>query len=647
MGRVFLAEDPDIQRKVAIKTIQVFSNLPESERAEARERFTREARSAGKLLHPGIVTLFDVGEHKGIPYLAMELVKGDALDHHCRKEALLPVATVLDIIGQVAQALGYAHSEGIVHRDIKPSNLMLVGGRTVKIMDFGLAKAPAAHLTSDGTLMGTPGYMAPEQIRGGTIDGRSDLFALGCVLFEMLTGKKAFDGDTISAVVYRVVHDDPPDLSKYQERVTPEMEQILKKALSKDPDQRFPDGAAFAAALSAMDAAAPSATQPVDARAATGQTPTRTDEKVELPPAVRGRTKRKSPSALVPILIVLLLGLAGAGYAFRKEIVDLYNGKPFSELFGSTAGPPADEATPEPPVAVPPSGSGLLTAMVRTDPAGLPVLLNGEAVEGNQVEFPAAGPFGTLSASQECRSVQYVLDPRDGGQEVVLVLDPLHLNLIIPAPVDGTVIRLNGGQGLPAPADIKLDLCMENIIEFDSAGYHKATRTVAAGSTPLEARTAISGVTLEPVPLGIVELPTASYPLVVRVDGTRAAKGVDSLELPEGEHKIRLTNERYWIDVTAKVTVVGGETRTPFSALPRLAELTVLAYPPNCKVYLAHRSGGKWRYVENTPLSGYKIASGSYRIRVELINTGAVKDQELKLNAGPNPPVRVSFGGQQ
>jgi len=623
MGRVFLAEDPEIQRKVAIKTIQVFSNIPESERAEARERFTREARSAGKLLHPGIVTLFDVGEHKGIPYLAMEFVEGVALDHYCRKEALLPVATVLDIIGQVAHALAYAHGEGIVHRDIKPANLMLVGGRTVKIMDFGLAKAPAAHLTSDGTLLGTPGYMSPEQIRGGSIDGRSDLFALGCVLLEMLTGRKAFDGDTISAVVYRVVHDDPPDLSEYRDRVSPQMEQFLQKALSKEPEGRFPDGVAFAAALSGGATPAHSATQPVES-----------PDKVQLPPPVHQRRTRKSSSRLLPILLLLLVGLAAAGYVFRQEIVDLYNDMS------------VEEPTPEPPVAVVPSGGDRITATVRTDPAGLPVLLNGEMLEGNQVEFSVAGPFGTLSASQECRSVQYVLDARDAGQEVVLVLDPLRLNLILPAPVEGTVIRLNGGSGLPAPADIDLDLCQENIVEFHANRYFSVIRTIPAGATPLEARSAISGVSLEPLPLGIVELPTASYPLVVRVDGMRAAEGIDSLELSEGDHTVRLTNERYWIDVTAKVQVVGGETSTPFATLPRLAELTVLAYPPNCKVYLAHRSGGKWRYVENTPLNDYKIAAGRYRIRVELINTGAVRDQELELNAGPNPPVRVSFGGR-
>ena len=139
MGRVFLAFDPTIERRVAIKTIQIFASLPEAERAQSRERFLREARSAGKLLHPGIVTIFDVGEADGVPYLAMEFVEGQTLDAVCREEALLPVPAVVELVAAAAEALGFAHEHGIVHRDIKPANLMRVGDRAVKNMDFGLA----------------------------------------------------------------------------------------------------------------------------------------------------------------------------------------------------------------------------------------------------------------------------------------------------------------------------------------------------------------------------------------------------------------------------------------------------------------------------------------------------------------------------
>ena len=195
MGRVFLAHDPEIDRSVAVKTIQIFSALPEHERAEARERFLREARSAGKLMHPGIVTLFDVGETEGLLYLAMEYVEGTTLDHFCVAENLLPVRSVVELVAGAADALDYAHHAGIVHRDIKPANLMRSGEQSVKIMDFGLALPAAGSLTQESVLRGTPSYMSPEQIRGATLDGRSDLFSLGVVLYELLTGERPFAGD--------------------------------------------------------------------------------------------------------------------------------------------------------------------------------------------------------------------------------------------------------------------------------------------------------------------------------------------------------------------------------------------------------------------------------------------------------------------
>jgi len=469
MGRVFLAEDPEIQRRVAIKTIQVFSALPEADRAEARERFTREARSAGKLLHPGIVTIFDVGDHKGIPYLAMELVEGESLDRFCRPDHLLPVATVLDVIRQAAEALSYAHREGVVHRDIKPANLMLVDGSRIKIMDFGLARAPATRMTSAGVLMGTPGYMSPEQIRGGSVDGRSDLFALACVLFELLTGRKPFDGDSISTVVYQVVHEDPPDLSLYRARVSPEMEAFLRKAMAKETDDRFPDGEAFLEALSRAGTPPENGADRSQAPEGSGDDSQATSDEVTgdltLPPPVHARRKPKSSFSFGLVLIFLLIGLALAGYVFRMELLDLYRGKPFSELFGGGEEP----GTPPPPV-VPQVEPGR-AATVRTEPAGLLVLLNETPMEGNIVEFPDEGSPGTLSASLGCRKAEYPLSEGDIGQEVVLVLDPLDLQLEVPAPVEGARLSLNGGKAVPAPSELELDLCQENVVEFRAAHF--------------------------------------------------------------------------------------------------------------------------------------------------------------------------------
>ena len=250
MGRVYLAHDPAIDRKVALKTIHLPQGLPAAERAEAEARFHREIQAAGRLSHPHIVTIYDVGHDEGAgTFVAMEYVEGRTLEAAIG-DGNLPDPRIIASVGcQAADALAYAHRNGIVHRDIKPANLILVGGRSVKIADFGLAKPAESNLTTDGTLLGTPFYMSPEQIEGRAVDGRSDLFSLAVVVYELLTGKRPFRGDSVSTVVYRILHEPPvePDLSRLPDSSS--IKTFLARALSKDPARRYPDGDAFARAL--------------------------------------------------------------------------------------------------------------------------------------------------------------------------------------------------------------------------------------------------------------------------------------------------------------------------------------------------------------------------------------------------------------
>jgi serine/threonine-protein kinase len=203
MGTVYLGRDPSIQRQVAIKTLN-YSEIAADELAEVKARFFREAEAAGKLSHPNIVTIYDVGEDHDMAYIAMELLNGQDLTHCCQKGQLLPLKRVINIISLVAGALGYAHDRQVVHRDIKPANIMLMKNDQVKVADFGIARVMSSSKTHTGVIFGTPNYMSPEQVAGKKVDGRSDLFSLGIVLYEMLTGKKPFTGDSMSALLYAV-----------------------------------------------------------------------------------------------------------------------------------------------------------------------------------------------------------------------------------------------------------------------------------------------------------------------------------------------------------------------------------------------------------------------------------------------------------
>ncbi len=241
MGIVFLARDPLISRLVALKTFHLGSEVGEAERYQYRARFLREAQSCGILNHPNIVTIHDVVEldESGSAFLAMEYVRGTNLKRVLQQAGKPDAHFVVGVISQIAAALDYAHSKGVIHRDIKPANILLTDENHVKITDFGIARFNTSNLTHDGQLLGTPNYMSPEQIRGGDLDSRADLFALGVVVYEMLTRQKPFHGESLTTVTHRIVYGsfDPPE--EYMDDVSPELLGLLEKAMAKDPADRY------------------------------------------------------------------------------------------------------------------------------------------------------------------------------------------------------------------------------------------------------------------------------------------------------------------------------------------------------------------------------------------------------------------------
>ncbi len=252
MGVVYLAKDPSIGRLVAIKTIRAQAgDEDDSESREFRERFMREAQTAGILSHPNIVTIYDVGEDKdsGVSFIAMEYIEGKTIKAMLVEKANFAPDQIADIIGQVGEALDYAHRKGIIHRDIKPANIMITTDGKVKITDFGIAKVASSNLTTTGQFLGTPNYMSPEQVTGAPVDGRSDIFSLGVVLYEMLSRRKPFSGENLTTISYKIVHENYAPLADGTKNVPEEFDTILSKALSKDPWNRFQRGKDFALAL--------------------------------------------------------------------------------------------------------------------------------------------------------------------------------------------------------------------------------------------------------------------------------------------------------------------------------------------------------------------------------------------------------------
>jgi serine/threonine-protein kinase len=335
MGSVFRARDPSMDRIVALKTI-LSAALASEQGAEYRQRFFREARAAGALAHPGIVPVFDVGEHEGVPFLVMEFVNGQTLDHAMKKGERLSLDRVCEIGQQIAEALGYAHRNGVIHRDIKPANILLTspesyGFERPRITDFGVAKLTAGEITTTGQMLGTPAFMPPEQFTGATIDGRTDLFSLGVILYWMATGEQPFPGETMTTVSYKIVNTEPVPPAKLNPAIPAALEGVILKCLEKNPANRYQTGEDLAQALtlirvspqaSGLQATAPlvkGTGRPSEETLDTGPglpqkpNPSTMDTALEKPPQAAAPAKKRG-ALLFGVAALLAVVAVGGGY---------------------------------------------------------------------------------------------------------------------------------------------------------------------------------------------------------------------------------------------------------------------------------------------------------------------------------------------
>jgi serine/threonine-protein kinase len=248
MGVVYLGKDPKIGRVVAIKTMALADEFEPDELEEVKERFFREAETAGRLNHPNIVTMYDAGEEHDLAFIAMEFLKGRDLAPYTKPDNLLPLLKVMDIVAKTAEALDYAHTQNVVHRDIKPANIMYeLETGSVKVTDFGIARITDSSKTKTGMVLGTPSYMSPEQLAGKKVDGRSDLFSLGVMLYQMVTGQLPFKGDSMAALMYKIANEPHESVRVINPELPQCLSDIVDRMLDKDMEKRYPHGAEIAA----------------------------------------------------------------------------------------------------------------------------------------------------------------------------------------------------------------------------------------------------------------------------------------------------------------------------------------------------------------------------------------------------------------
>ncbi|HEX9800519.1 MAG TPA: serine/threonine-protein kinase [Thermoanaerobaculia bacterium] len=534
MGRVYRARDPHTDRTVALKVLDVEAGRSAEQAAQAHARFLREARAAGRLSHPGIVAVYDadIDSATGAPFLAMELVAGRSLAELLGERGLLPWSEAGAVAAAVADALDHAHARGVVHRDLKPANVLLADDGAVKVSDFGVAMLLDDSSTLTGTLRGTPSYMAPEQIRGEAVDGRSDLYSLGAVLYETLTGEAPFQADNLVGVAHQAVHDDPKPPSFACPDLPLELERVVLRAMAKRPAERFASGREMAAALRGF---AESGAPPIE-MAATVVLPRQASAPQPAPPPPT-RSRARTALGVAALAAVLAGALATALWLGRpRSAPDLSAGPPAAENPLPPAAAPVPLPLPAPAGAPEPAEARATAADTPTD-SPQPPAISSAAASPPPVPKPAKAATPAAAAPAEPLSSPAPAPtgaPAPPGAAIAAVPEPA-------AAAPTTTIELHFVNRIKAGA-----------LEVWIDGQR-------AWSTPLESpRNPLRRIGGEEL-IGFIEVPSGRREIEVRV--ANAAESIDARE-------------------TVSAELVAGETRLLRAVLPPMRSRLRLKWEP-------------------------------------------------------------------
>jgi hypothetical protein len=671
MGMVYRGLDEALEREVAVKILNAEGSLD----ADSRRRFEVEAKAAARLQHPNIVTVFELGEDRGLPFIAMEMLPGADLDALLRAGEEMPLTEKLDVVAQICRGLAYAHERGIVHRDIKPSNVRLLEDGTAKIMDFGIAKLGGTHLTKTGMMVGTVHYMSPEQVRGKPLDGRSDVFSAGVILYELLAGERPFRGEGATQVLYKIVNEEPPppDLAAFGV-LGPKLQSILSRALAKDPDARYPGAKALADELAAVLEEAHEAGHPTPALAAEALAAARD--------AARGGRGEEAVARLHG-LVVAHPGFLEARRALRAQLREQKQKREpaaagpagYPELEATFQAAPtrresatgllptvalSSAATPgEPPPAAPEprrrawlwAGGALLAigavaagvllrgggsavpvavhVQVRSQPIGATVLVDGRdsgVVTNGEIVVRAPAPdevvltFRKAGHRDETRRVRL---PLAAAEPVSVTLEAVASLVAVRTRPPGAAVTVDGERVAGVtPLEVVLDPKAEHRVTASLEGHAPREVRVEAGAAaePLD-------IALEPLaPAGTVTV-ASSYPLDVLWRGRLLVRGEVSprVSVPGGRQVLTLVSGSLFLraDVTIQVPP-GGEASI---AAPATGKLNVRAVPDNCEVFV------NGTFVDYPPILERPMAAGRHTIAFRWPD-GAKSEQAVEVKGG-------------
>lgn len=595
-GIVYLAEDPKIGRLVALKTISPEQGLTKEEEADYKAKIMQEAQSAGKLIHPNIVTIFDVFEFQQNTYIAMEYLDGLPLDKYLQKNKTIPAETIIDFMAQCLDGLSYAHKNKIIHRDLKPSNIMIVKDTLAKITDFGLAKRAGAPHSQEGFLVGTPHYMSPEQIDGKPLDGRSDIFSLGVILYELLTRNRPFEGETISQILKKILFDNPEPVLKFDASIPEQISKIVMKALEKDPNDRFQTAEEFALALKNYK----------DFHLSKNK---EKKPQLPLPPPKIEKTKYSVDWKIVSIAgasggIFTLLLIFGLQYFLSVD------SNPFS-----FKKPANEEILPTP-------------IEVKTDPPGAVLYF-----DGKKVQIPIISPNDKgkhkIVAKKGCLSAEVKVSSKTESP-LFLKLSPNPFQFKIDSDPQGAKILINGEEtDFRTPALIPRADCEKFTIGLQLEGYSEVSREISPSETE-SIFLSLSPKSLE----GKLKMSSASNSIKFYLNGKFLGKNGDLITLPEGEHTLRIVDDKLLGERETTVKINPKETTEIFAEDFKAGRIFIFGRPEeDGSVYVDGKLFGE------LPITGDKsLAVGKHKINV-VSSKGKKVSFEWKIKEGEQKKV--------
>jgi TonB family protein len=691
MGAVYKAFDPLIKRTLAIKTIRLDIPRQSPQYKSFIERFYHEARISGTLSHPNIVTLFDIGEEGGLPYLAMEYVEGETIASILERGLRFKPEKVIGLVSQVASAVDYAHTKGVIHRDIKPSNLILYDTDRVKVTDFGIAKLVDAEMTQSGTLLGTPSYMSPEQAMGDKLDGRSDIFSLGVCAFEMLCGEQPFPGNNVTSILYKLVHVDPIEPANLEMNglVPEKWHEVFGRVLAKKPDDRYQTATEFvqdleyclgawfgaieetaSAAATSRNAPAPAGSRPEDE--VTAALPVVTDEgpRKTSPPGARPAPAARSTAPPVPASAPpRKTNPPGApapvpGPPRSAPAPARRTGPPTANLgTGSTRAPAARAPEPEPAeeatvfLKAPPPASRRPAApaapVAEADAAT--VLMRGQGQPRATGARPARAPMPEPESEEPSTIVMRspetegppgsaVPPPLPGAEDESPITETAP-SPVLPEPRRSMLTLALGGVGLVL---FLIVLTTALVVLWNRRAPKPVPSPATAVESPAPVKPSPSAVV---VTSGLVHVESIPVGAAISVDGKKVGQTpLDVHDLPLGAHEIKVeldgyapaiesvmltaqtprTEVRPTLSRTTPVTGTADVSSTPAGAMVKI-DATAVGLTP-----LRGRTLNVGRHRVEIAAEGYEPYTTSVTVKE---NQTARIDAQLKAIAKPSPKV--------